>query len=77
MKIKTASGVEFDYDMISEIPNPARLYIHLQNTTLPDVMSVLSGENGLPFEGFSDYRFIQSVAIGHFGVNVALKKTFD
>ena len=77
MKIKTASGVEFDYDMISEIPNPPRLYIHLLNTTLSSAMPVLFGEGGLPFEGYEDYRFVQSVADGYPGVNISLKKTFD
>ena len=62
MKIKTASGVEFDYDMISEIPNPPRLYIHLLNTTLPNAMSAI---------------FSESVADGYPGVNISLKKTFD
>ena len=77
MKIKTVSGVEFDYDMLSENPNPPRLYIHLLNTTLPSVMSVLFSEGGLPFEGHEDYRFVQSVSDGYPGVSLSLKKTFD
>jgi len=77
MKIRTASGMEFDYDMITENPNPPRLYIHLLNTTLPSAMSVLFGEGGLPFVGYEDYRFLQSVADGYPGVTLSLKKTFD
>lgn len=77
MTVHTASGVEFNYDMASENPNPPRLYLHLTNTTLSNVMSVLSGEGGLPFDLFPDYRFLQSVSMGPYGVNVALKKTFD
>ena len=77
MTVHTESGIEFSYDMVSEIPNPPRLYLHLTNTTLANVMSVLSSEGGLPFDEFKDYKFLQSVAIGSFGVNVALKKTFD
>lgn len=77
MKIKTASGVEFDYDMLSEINSPPRLYIHLQNTTLQNVMMVIFSEGGLPFDGYPDYRFLQSVSDSYPGVNLALKKTFD
>lgn len=77
MTVHTTSGVEFNYDMISEIPSPQRLYLHLTDTTLANVMGVLSQEGGLPFVEFQDYKFLQSVAMGPFGVNVALKKTFD
>lgn len=76
MKIKTASGVEFDYDLLGEHYNPSRLYIHLQNTTLTEVMTVILGEGGLPFEGYPEYKFLQSISDGYPGVSISLKKNF-
>lgn len=77
MTVRTPSGKAFNCDMVSEIPSPPRLYLHLTNTTVNEVMLAVSGEDGLPIIGYEDFRYLQSVSTGPFGVNLALKKTPD
>lgn len=77
MIIHSTSGKEFECDMVSEIPIPPRLYLDLTNTTIADVATAITGENGLPFVEYPEYRFVQSIAMSPVGVNITLKKTFE
>ena len=77
MTVHTPSGKEYSCDMVSENPYPQRLYLHLTNTTMADVAVTVSSEGGLPFTEYPDYCFMQSIAAGPIGVNLALKKTYN
>lgn len=44
-KLKTASGLEFDCDMVSVIPSPPRCYLHIHNTPLSTIADVFTNPN--------------------------------
>ena len=72
--IKTASGKEFNCDMIAENPSPPRLYLHFPGASLPALAAIFTSPDELPIEEFPDYSAFQSISVTPFGVNVALKK---
>lgn len=74
--VHTQSGKEFNCDMSAQHVDPPRLYLHLVDTSFADVVTAVTGENGLPFEEFPEYSFIQSISVTPIGVNLALKKTY-
>lgn len=41
-KIKTATGKNFDCDMVSVIPSPPRCYLHIHNAPLSTIAAVFS-----------------------------------
>lgn len=41
-KLKTATGKEFDCDMVSVIPSPPRCYLHIHNAPLAEIAAVFS-----------------------------------
>lgn len=74
MMIKTASGREFECDMVAENPSPPRLYLHILNASLSEVAAEFTNPAALPVEGFPMYDAFQSISMTPYGVNVALKK---
>lgn len=74
MKIRTAKGKEFECDLAVENNNPERLYIHLTDKTLMDVLPVFSKRGELPFVGYPDYTQIDSIYAAPSGTNLTLKK---
>ena len=77
MTVHTQSGKEFHCDMVSENPYPQRLYLHIINSSMTEVAAAVMGEDGLPLIEFPEYSFVQSLAMGPIGVNLALKKTYN
>lgn len=72
--IKTASGREFECDMVAENPSPPRLYLHILNASLADVAAEFTNPAALPVEGFPMYDAFQSISMTPHGVNISLKK---
>ncbi len=73
MEIMTAKGKKFEYDMLVENPTPPRLYIHIINSSLPEVAAVFTDQSELPIVGMPRYTEFQSISATPYGVNVALK----
>lgn len=74
MTIKTAKGNEFDCDSVTFIPSPPRLYFHLVNVSLGEVMTTFYEKGQLPVEGYPMFTNVQCiVAEGAARVKVSLK----
>lgn len=77
MIIKTLSGKEFNCDKATASAQPRRVYLHLIDTSLVEVMMTISAEYGLPFEQYPEYRVVESVSNSMYGVNLVLKRIGD
>lgn len=72
MTIKTSKGTEFDCEAITSIASPARLYLHLINTSVEDVSRVIPNE--LPIDGYPFFNAVQAISTeGGSAVKVSLR----
>lgn len=78
-KLITASGLEFDCDMVSVIPSPPRCYLHIRNTPLATIVSVFSnpGETEQLWHGgnyISGFTKLQAISDDDGAYRVTLRK---
>ena len=77
MTVTTPSGKEFNCDKATASAQPRRVYLHLIDTSLIEVMMTVSAEYGLPFEQYPEYRAVESISNSMYGVNLVLKRIGD
>lgn len=72
MKVITSKGTEFECELITSIPSPQRLYLHLVNTSVEEVTRVFNEE--LPIDGYPFFTAVQAISLeGGMAVKVSLK----
>ena len=74
MTITTATGKEYDCDMILENPSPPRLYLHIPGATVEEVSALFSDRAELPIQGYGKYREVQNIIATSSGVRVSLRE---
>lgn len=78
-KLKTASGLEFDCDMVSVIPSPPRCYLHIHNAPLSTIAAVFSNpsETVQLWHGdnyISGFDKLQAISVDDGAYRVTLRK---
>ena len=72
MIVKTSKGTEFECESITMLPVPARLYLHLVNTSVEYAEKVFSDE--VPIEGYPFFNAVQAISSeGGSAVKVSLR----
>lgn len=71
LKIKTATGKEFESDYAVTIPGIA--FIRIVNKTLEEVGEILSDEKELPLQGYEDFNSVASITDEQTGIKIILK----
>ena len=75
MTVITATGKEFEADLVVESTNPERLYVHIINSTVAEVATVFTSPSELPLVGYLGYTVFDSMNVTPTGgINVCLKK---
>lgn len=62
MVIKTSNGTEYEFDNLQVQDNPPRMSLHIIGATIEEVANCVFGDGGLPFEGYEEYKHVQTIS---------------
>jgi len=74
LKIRTATGKEFDCNVVTASKEPPRLYVYVVNAQAKEAALVFTDETELPLEGYPAYTAFDSMNMTpDGGINICLK----
>lgn len=73
IRVKTATGKEFESDFVGVSESPPRLYADIINSSLEEVVTTVMKQGELPLQGYEGFRTIDNIINGRNRVSLTLR----